>query len=207
MDEMRIVQKVFFVNYALIRSGSPKDMQNYQILLKSPDFGIWATFLMNSYWNMVIWWQSGSFYHIRRAARDFWKSCQNGDGDAYLALGSHLIDQSEKFCYQTIADMCSLARNKVFFFFLSKTWLLRIPKDAHGLKKKRKIKFWHRILCSIYIFFSFFMFVFSISPFHHASCAPSNLGQPQTMQIWQRFKGRCTKQYGTASNDADLTTD
>ena len=26
MDEMRVVQKVFFVNYALIRSGSPKDI-------------------------------------------------------------------------------------------------------------------------------------------------------------------------------------
>ena len=27
MDEMRVVQKVFFVNYTLIRSGSPKDME------------------------------------------------------------------------------------------------------------------------------------------------------------------------------------
>ena len=136
--------KSVFVNYALISSGSSRDiyaklsnhckiagfwhlshifdefllkygrlmaiwqffgfyqMQYYQIIVKSPDFGIWATFLMNSYWNMVIWWQSGCFFfgfdHILRTTRDL-KKLPKGVGDAYLALGSQLIDKSKKFCY------------------------------------------------------------------------------------------------------------
>ena len=57
---MRVVQKVFLVNYALIHSGSPKDMQKLSNhCKKSPEFWhlshIFDEFLLKYGHLMAIW--------------------------------------------------------------------------------------------------------------------------------------------------------